>query len=237
MTIALADSPALGALRHKAERVRDLIGQPQLVPAGDDGARRQELRRRSYAAIEDGILDLSSALPQGTEDYDARKLFEFLVGLRRAIDADPEARDERGEVELHMLMMRDVLQRIERRLLHDELDDPRVAADFVFATLERVPAGDLARLLGVSTKTVGAWKAGRPVTRNGDRVVVLAQLLSYLRASLTPLGIVMWFDAPREQLAGSTPLELLGRGVAPPSWSRGASNHITIPSGVSDARR
>jgi len=214
MTIALADSPALGALRHKAERVRDLIGQPQLVPAGDDGARRQELRRRFYAAIEDGILDLSSALPQGTEDYDARKLFEFLVGLRRAIDADPEARDERGEVELHMLMMRDVLQRIERRLLHDELDDPRVAADFVFATLERVPAGDLARLLGVSTKTVGAWKAGRPVTRNGDRVVVLAQLLSYLRASLTPLGIVMWFDAPREQLAGSTPLELLGRGVA-----------------------
>ena len=211
---ALADTRGLGSLRHKAERVRDLIGPPHLAPVDDDVERLREQRRRAYAVIEDGILDLSSALPQGTEDYDARKLFEFLVGLRRAIDADPDARDERGEVELHKLMMLDVLQRIERRLLHDELDDPRVAADFLFRTLERIPAGDLARLLGVSTKTVGAWRAGRPVTRNGERVVVLAQLVSYLRASLTPLGIVMWFDAPREQLAGRTPVELLGRGVA-----------------------
>lgn len=211
---ALADVHELGALRHKAERVRELIGPPHVAPVQDDLRRHREQRAQAYAAIEDGILDLSTALPQGTEDYDARKLFEFLVGLRRAIDADPDARDARGEVELHKLMMRDVLQRIERRLLHDELDDPRIAADFVFATLQRVPAGDLARLLGVSTKTVGAWRAGRPVTRNGDRVVVLAQLLSYLRASLTPLGIVMWFDAPRDQLDGRTPLELLGRGVA-----------------------
>jgi len=212
---ALADNVGAGALRHKAERVRDLIGPPHLAPVDDDGVEaRLEQRRRSYAAVEDGILDLSSALPQGTEDYEARKLFEFLVGLRRAIDADPDGTDARGEVELHKLMMRDVLQRIERRLLHDELDDPRVAADFVFRTLDRVGAGDLARLLGVSTKTVGAWRAGRAVTRNGERVVVLAQLLSYLRASLTPLGIVMWFDAPRDQLGGATPLELLDRGVA-----------------------
>jgi hypothetical protein len=211
---ALADNVGAGALRHKAERVRSLIGPPHLVPVDDGLDEWLEQRRRSYAAIEDGILDLSSALPQGTEDYDARKLFEFLVGLRRAIDADPEGTDARGDVELHKLMMRDVLQRIERRLLHDELDDPRVAADFVFGTLDRVGASDLARLLGVSTKTVGAWRAGRAVTRNGERVVVLAQLLSYLRASLTPLGIVMWFDAPRDQLGGSTPLELLDRGVA-----------------------
>jgi hypothetical protein len=211
---ALADIHELGALRHKAERVRELIGPPHVAPVQDDVRRHRAQRAQAYKAIEDGILDLSTALPQGTEDYDARKLFEFLVGLRRAIDADPDARDARGEVELHKLMMRDVLQRIERRLLHDELDDPRIAADFVFATLQRVPAGDLARLLGVSTKTVGAWRAGRPVTRNGERVVVLAQLLSYLRASLTPLGIVMWFDAPRDQLGGRTPLELLGRGVA-----------------------
>lgn len=211
---ALADTHQLGTLRHKAEHVRELIGPPHLAEAGDDTARIVERRRLAYAAIEDGILDLSTALPQGTEDYDARKLFEFLVGLRRAIDADPDGRDARGEVKLHKLMMADVLHRIERRLLHDQLDEPRVAADFLFRTLDRVPAGDLARLFGVSTKTVGAWRAGRPVTRNGDRVVVLAQLVSYLRASLTPLGIVMWFEAPRAQLGDRTPLELLERGVA-----------------------
>lgn len=211
---ALADTPERGILRHKAEHVRELIAPVRVGPVHDDVDAAREWRRRSYAALEDAILDLSSALPQGTEDYDARKLFEFLVELRRAIDADPDMSDARGEVELRTLMMRDVLQRIERRLLHDELDDPRAAADFVFATLERVPAGDLARLLAVSTKTVGAWRAGRPVTRNGERVVVLAQLLSYLRASLTPVGIVMWFDAERDQLDGRTPLELLDRSVA-----------------------
>lgn len=211
---ALADTPQMGSLRHKAEHVRELIGPVRSAPVHDEVEAARAWRLRSYATLEDAILDLSSALPQGTEDYDARKLFEFLVGLRRAIDADPDVRDARGEVELHTLMMRDVLQRIERRLLHDELDDPRAAADFVFATLARIGAGDLARLFAVSTKTIGAWKAGRPVTRNGERAVVLAQLISYLRASLTPVGIVMWFDAERDQLDGRTPLRLLDRDVA-----------------------
>jgi hypothetical protein len=215
---ALADTPQLGTLRHKAEHVRELIdpvrGGSGPAPAPGDVEPARAWRARGYQRLEDAILDLSSALPQGTEDYDARKLFEFLVGLRRAIDADPGVADAAGEVELHEMMMRDVLARIERRLLHDELDDPRAAVDFVFATLERIPAGDLARLLGVSTKTIGAWRAGRPVTRNGERAVVLAQLLSYLRPSLTPLGIVMWFDAERDQLDGRSPLALLERGVA-----------------------
>lgn len=213
---ALADIPQPETLRDKAEHVRTLIApiRAQPVPAPADVAAARAERQRRYDVIEDSILDLSGALPQGTEDYDARKLFEFLVGLRRAIAADTEVADPGGEIELIGMMMRDVLARIERRLLHDELDDPRAAVDFVFATLERVPASDLARLLGVSTKTIGAWRAGRPVTRNGERAVVLAQLLSYLRPSLTPLGIVLWFDAERDQLDGRTPLQLLDRGVA-----------------------
>src|SRR4029077_3480791 len=132
--------------------------------------------------------DLSTALPQGTEDYDARKLFEFLIELRRAVD-------EGGDIELAAMKMRAVLARIGRRLEHDALDDPRAAADAIFRTLPGASAADLSRLLGVSTKTVGAWKAGGPVTRNAARVVLIGQLLTYLRASMTPAGLVMWFDA------------------------------------------
>jgi hypothetical protein len=86
----------------------------------------------------------------------------------------------------------------------------------VFDVLRGVGVGDLSRLLGVSTKTVNAWRAGGPVSRNAERVVLLAQLLTYLRASMSPAGLVMWFDAPREQLGGGTPLELLDKhaGVA-----------------------
>lgn len=199
----------VGPMRDRARTVTRLVDVRLPSPVLDAAARWEW-----YGKVEDAVLDLSSVLPQGTEDYDARKLFEFLVELRRAIAADEEGADAAGEVELARMRMGDVVHRIARRLEHDELDDPRVAADSIFAVLRGVPVSDVARLLGVSTKTVGAWRAGKPVTRNAFRVVVLAQLLTYLRASLTPVGLVMWFDAPRDQLGGRTPLEVLDDGAA-----------------------
>src|SRR4051794_12162827 len=165
---------AVALLRDKAKQVVELVREPGLA----------ERRVAWYQELEDAVLDLSNALPQGTEDYDARKMFEFLVGVRRAIAAD--ATDEHGEIELKTIQLRDVVRRIGRRLEHDELDDPTVAARAIFTTLKGVPVTDLSRLLGVSTKTVNTWKAGGPVTRKAGRVVVLAQLLTYLRSSLTP---------------------------------------------------
>jgi hypothetical protein len=152
---------------------------------------------------------LGRGLPAGGEDYAGGRLFVFSVGLRRAIEAAPDGADPDGAIELAALMVGDVVRRVGRRLEHDALDDPRAAADFVFATLPAAGAGDLGRLLGVSTKTIGAWRAGRPVTRNADRVVLVAQVLTHLRASMTPRGVVLWFDGPRAQLDGRTPLELL----------------------------
>lgn len=194
-------------LRERASTIEGLVTAPtRPVVAGTDA------RWEWYRRLEDAVLDLSTELPQGTEDYDGRKLLEFLVELRRALAADPGGADEAGEVDVARMRVRDVIDRIGRRLEHDELDDPRLAADSVLATLSGVPVTDVARLLGVSTKTVGAWRAGRPVTRNALRVVVVAQLLTYLRASLTPLGLVMWFDAPRDELGGRSPLEMLDGG-------------------------
>ena len=206
MSIVVEQTQDLAHLRNKAAQVEQLMAAVQ--------RRRAKQRWDWYRRLEDAVLDLSYALPEGTEDYDARKLLEFQVGLRRAIDADPGAGDERGEVELAALRMADVARRIGRRLEHSELDDPRAGADFIFETLPGIGVTDLSRLLGVSTKTVNAWKAGGPVTRNAKRVVVLAQLLSYLRASISPAGLVMWFDAPRPQLDGATPLELLNEDEA-----------------------
>lgn len=198
----------VAVLRHKAEQVEELVTPPRSEPGAEE-VQLAERRWAWYQGLEDAVLDLSNSLPEGTEDYDARKLFEFLIELRRAITADPEATDERGDVELATIRMRDVVHRIGRRLEHNSLDDPQAAARSIFTTLSTIGVGDLARLLGVSTKTVNTWKAGGPVTRKAERVVVLAQLLTYLRASMTPMGLVMWFDAPRHQLGGRTPLELL----------------------------
>lgn len=208
----------LEALREKAEQIEGLFAGATKREGSrrlSEGPKATEQRDAWCKALEDAVLDLCNVLPEGTEDYDARKLLEFLLRLRKAIASDPGAADERGEVELAMMMMRDVALRMARRLDHDRLDDPSTAAKAIFGVLRDVGVGDLSRLLGVSTKTVRSWKAGGPVTRNAARVVLIAHLLTYLRSSMTPAGLVMWFDAPRSQLGGASALQLLDeRGIA-----------------------
>ncbi|MGK2938571.1 MAG: hypothetical protein ACSLFR_12325 [Solirubrobacteraceae bacterium] len=217
MSVA-ADAPArLENLRGMAQELGALL-EPRAIPAHDRAAWVAELEDRVYA--------LSSALPEGTEDFDARRLWEMLHALRRAADGGSD-----DDVELTALMLGDVARRLGRRLLHDELDEPRAAADYVLRTLASVPATDLARLLGVSAKTVGAWRAGRPVTRNTGRVVLVAHVITYLRSSLTAAGLVQWFAAPRHQLGDRTPLDLLSGDLAPArealiSLARGARGQL-----------
>jgi hypothetical protein len=205
----------LTQLRQKAERIEALVtvtrSADRAMVTTDNFV---EQRWAWYQGVEDAVLDLSNTLPEGTEDYDARRLFGFLIELRRAITADGEATDAGGDMGLAAMRMRDVAGRIGRRLEHDILDDPRAAARSIFTTLANVGVGDLARLLGVSTKTINTWKGGGAVSRGTDRVVLVAQLVTYLRPSMTAVGVVMRFDAPRPQLAGRTPLQLLDENVA-----------------------
>ncbi len=202
-------------IRDQASRIEDLVQPSRAVREraldrqGIDESALAERRQRWYREIEDAVLDLSNALPQGPEDYDARKLFEFLIELRRAVSDDPC--NHGGDVELATARMLDVVRRISRRIDHERIDDPQLAAASIFEALRGLPARDLGRLLGVSEKTVGAWRTGGVVERNSARVVVVAQLLTYLRASMTPRGLMMWFEAERPQLGGKAPLELLER--------------------------
>lgn len=201
MSLALLDPPQRELLRRKAGHVEEL-------------AQARPPRADWYGRLEDAVLDLSGALPAGAEDHDARKLFEFLIDLRRALDADPGGADATGEVELAIMRIADVARRLERRLLHNELDVPETAARFVLDSLADVGVSEIATLLGVSTKTLGAWRQGKPVRQNADRTILTAQLITYLRGSMTARGIAMWFRAPSRQLNGRTPIELLDAGPA-----------------------
>lgn len=200
-------------IRAKALSIEDLVQPPASVReraldvVGESAESLAARRLRWYQQLEDAILDLSNLLPQGPEDYDARKLFQFLIELRRAMAEDPD--DRGGEVELATARLRDVGARISRRLEHERLDDSREAAAAVLDVMAGVPAKDLARLLGVSEKTIGVWRSGGVVERNVSRVVLVAQLLTYLRPSMTPKGLMMWFDAGRPQLDGRSPIDLL----------------------------
>src|SRR3954469_5950897 len=177
-------------LRSKAGRVEDLVER-----TGD------------YRAVEDAVLDLANALPAGTEDYEARQLFVFLTELRRAIENN-------GDTALAAMRMADVARRLERRLAHAVLEDPDDAARYVLTQLDALGVTALAKLLGVSTKTVGAWKAGRPVKQKVERVMLVAQLVWYLRYSMTATGLLLWFENPADQLGERSPLELLDEDVS-----------------------
>lgn len=200
MSVAILDPAERQILGDKAEHIGDLTR----TAAIGDGANLID----HYRTLEDAVLDLSNRLPAGCEDYDARKLFEFLVALRRAVYADASA-----QVLLPVTQLHDTARRLGRRLAHAELEQPEPAARFILTSLSGVRGETVARLLGVSTKTLSNWRAGRPVRKQHDRVVLVAQLVSYLRPGMTAAGVATWFEIPREQLKGDTPLVLLDRDV------------------------
>jgi hypothetical protein len=204
------------SLREKAEVVESLVERSvDERPSADEklDARRQR-RWTWYRSVEDALLDLVNMLPAGTEDYEARQLFLYLTELRRAIDADSKVTDEAGQVQLAAAKIFDVLRRLARRLEHSRLENVDEAARFVLGALDGVPVGELAGLLGVSTKTIGVWRAGKPVRQNAERVKLIAQLCSYLRYSMTATGLLMWFENPADRLGGRSPLQLVDDGIS-----------------------
>lgn len=214
---ALPESMLLPAVRDsllgKAEELGALV-QP---PLRRDEHPERELEERAsrrwdwYRCIEDSVLDIANLLPAGTEDYEARKLFETLTKLRRAIEGDPAITDQRGLVSLACVQMLDVLGRMCRALEHTELEDPQQAGRFLFNRLAALPAAELAELLAVSARTIGTWKRGGSIRTHPRRVQLAAQLCTYLLPATTPTGILMWFRTPAEVLNGQSPLELMGQ--------------------------
>jgi len=216
MILDLDQTPDLDTLRAKVEQVEDLVTPPASEDQRGLATKTSRAERRStwYRGVEDAVLDLSNAMPEGVEDYDIRKLLESVVELRRLLEQDPEAQDPAGRVELVTMRAADIVRRIRHRLLQQQLDDPRIAVDYTFRTLPGIPASELAALLGVSTKTVTAWRQGGAVRQKPRRAVLIAQVLAHLRSSMTPRGVLMWFDAERDQIDGRTPLELLDQDEA-----------------------
>lgn len=210
-------------LLEKTEKLEKLV-QPSARRDEHPNRELEERRKRRmkwYRKIEDGVLDLANALPVGTEDYEARKLFEFLTELRRALESDPQLTDPKGRTELTCMKMLDVLYRMSRAIEHTRLEEPQTAAEFIFNALSSLPATDLSELLGVSTKTIGVWRGGGAVRTNTNRVKLVAKLCCYLRAATTPLGIMMWFRNQADLLGGRSPLDLIGEGEPDPNvWTK-----------------
>ncbi|HEX7292713.1 MAG TPA: hypothetical protein VF250_16455 [Conexibacter sp.] len=172
--------------------------------------RRVNGRDRWFERVRDTIFGL--AREPAWRDH--ALMIELLLtheDLRAEIALDADALDPEWKVRYAMKIMRVVVAAMLRQLDHEAIDDPVVAAELVVDELRHVEVREVARLLGTTRKSVRRWREGRieQVKRNPDRIVLIGQLVYELRNSTTGHGILMWFDAPREQFGDRTPRELI----------------------------
>ncbi len=201
--------------RKTSERLPKIVPRV-LVEDGSAGAgdRQGDWAVRRAQLIEeviDCILDIANGMPEGVDDPGVTRMLSRAVELQRAASNDPEGDDPDWGVRQAVRNLKDTVQLMERRLSRLNLEDPAEAASFVIKALQNVETQRVAKLLGVSAKTVSQWRGDKvaAIKKAPGRVVFVAQLVRYLQSSWTPHGILAWFETPRQRLAGKAPLQLI----------------------------
>jgi hypothetical protein len=225
MSALAAPIPAIGAgLRERVEALEQDLAtalKPYQEPSTRDlrndpvsRKRRVTERERWFERVRGEILTLARD-PMWSDHALKVELLLTLEDVRAEIALDRDGLDEEWKVRYAMKLMHVVTQAMLRQLDHAAIDDPAVAAKLVVDELRNVAVGEVARLLGATTKSVRNWRDGRveQIKRNPDRVTLIGQLVYELRNSWTGHGILMWFDRSREQFAERTPRELIDADV------------------------
>jgi len=223
---ALASPPTVGdglrerieVLAHELDAALKPYDEPSTRDLRNDPVsrkRRVSERDRWFERVRGEILSL--ARDPAWRDHALKvELLLTLEDVRAEIALDRDALDEGWKVRYAMKLMHVVVQAMLRQLDHAAIDDPVVAAKLVADELRNVEVGEVARLLGATTKSVRNWRDGRveQIKRNPDRITLIGQLVYELRGSWTGHGILMWFDAPREQFGERTARELIDADAA-----------------------
>ncbi len=147
------------------------------------------------------------------EDFDkdqAVDIYQTLFDVRDTLDRAESSRDMDA---FDQLLVQ--LERI-RHVVRDALDEhvTGVTGDvgLVVKDLDEWLPGTsretLAELSGVDRRTISRW--AKKATSPPRRLRTVARLVAILRHNWTEDGVVAWFHRPRRDLAGRTPLAVLG---------------------------
>jgi hypothetical protein len=212
--------------RKTSEQLPKIVPQ-ELVEDGsayaDDDRQGEWITKRVQLIEEiiDCILDIANGMPEGVDDPGVTRMLSRAVELQRAAGNDPEGADPDWEVRRAARNLKDTVHVMERRLSRLNLEDPAEAASFVIKALQNVEVQRVAKLLGVSPKTISQWRGGKvsAIKKAPGRVVFVAQVIRYLQSTWTPHGILAWFETPRRRLAGKAPLQLIDSENAE-SWEQ-----------------
>lgn len=148
------------------------------------------------------VRALTASLPADVADRELSALTRRLVPLRA-----PARTSNLDDVGVQAAMLLHMARELGRTLRRRELEDPAKARDLLLAGLGSLPDDDLARILGVTRRTLTSWRDGRVPTRNALRITTLATVVSALLGSYTSLGVKLWLQAPRPELDGKTTLD------------------------------
>jgi hypothetical protein len=223
MTPALLEPPTTEEqLRERAEELAGDVAE-QLAPleelAGATTARPTEDERRAerlaqrqafFEELRGGVKNIASSRAWRAHDL-TTELLLLVESLRDEMSADEDATDPQWRVREVLQRMLMVLRAMVRQLRHDAIDRPEQAAQFVARALTDVEVGEVAALLDTSARMVGNYRKGEvgQIRKNPNRVTLVGQLVHELQSSMTPRGVLLWFDAPMPSLDGRTPRQLL----------------------------
>lgn len=148
---------------------------------------------------------------QGLDPYLAQALLGGAVQSFRAL-REPDRRVQRRSLRLAVEQLRQAL----RDALADEpvgVDRPAGAQARWLVDSLRVSVADLARVVGVSTRTFHRWMEDdtvEPSSKDGARLAMVARVANELRHVFTGPGVIGWLGRPSAALHGEAPTALLG---------------------------
>lgn len=216
MAIASVPTPASDLAETAAE----------LLPLARDAARSLAREPGVPADMPAVIEKLAKQLPSvdqwaGVDGYLAAALSEGVIRCYRALQNEGET--SRSELRVGLEQIQQALT-----YLVDERHaaDTRSTAEIVTWLLESTGASreELGKVLDVSSSTVSRWVSGStPSADDGARLRAVARVVTNLRHSLTPPGVLLWFRSPHPDLDGRAPMDLLDTPHAYPSLVRLAS--------------
>jgi hypothetical protein len=218
MSTALLEPPTdEQELRTRAEMIeREVEEALETSSAEEDVEREQRVADRAkwFSELRKAVILVAKSPAWRAHDL-ARELLVTLVDLEDAIEADPGASDREWRGREALLRMLVVVRAMRRQLMHDVIDRPEQAAEFVATALSDVEVGAVAELLDTSARQVANYRKGEvgQIRKNPGRITLVGQLVFELIPSMTQRGVLLWFSAPMDQLGGRTPRELIDEDV------------------------
>lgn len=154
-------------------------------------------------------LRLEEQLPPSLDPVVANEIRGIMIGGLRRIEEIGEERPL--DILDDFLVRAESIRHIVRDALDEDLptspDDGRAVLALVEQWLPRVSRKQLARLVGVDERTLQRWSASG--ARTSRRLFLVAKLVALLKDVWTPEGVVAWFDRPRSELDGRSPLDVI----------------------------